>query len=36
MVVDIRTKVEMVEGEVKKKEMLEKGEGGCRFGGEQY
>ena len=36
MVVDIRTKVEMVEGEVKKKEMLEKGEGDCRFGGEQY
>ena len=35
--VDIRTKLEMVEGEdMVKKEMLEKGEGGCRFGGEQY
>ena len=25
-------KVKMVEGEVKEKEMLEKGEGGCRLG----
>ena len=33
MMVDIRTKVEMVEGEEKKKGMLEKGEGGYGFGG---
>ena len=35
LVVDNRTKVEMVEGEVKKKEMLEKGKSGCGFDGER-
>ena len=32
---NINTKVEMVEGELKKKEMLEKGKSGCGFDGER-
>ena len=35
LVVDIKTKVEMVEGD-EKEDMVKEGEGGCRFGNEQY